>query len=315
MPALPLLRKFSQAARRNELAWRYTFNLGPALKFRIARSGLSAEAARVVRDLDRQGIAMIPADKLLGESSLFAELQSAVASLEQSLSRQLQEARQAADDPLTGREKAFLYELLGPRPALDPSSIFARFALSRPILQIANAYFGMYTRLRYYNVWHTFVTSGQPRQSQLWHRDREDRLILKLFVYLDDVDLEAGPLTYAPGTHLKGAIRQTPECFQESGVWRSTDEQMAAVVPRERWISAVGGKGAIVFADTHGYHKGGLARGRDRILYTCMFTSPASESAELLSRPKILPLPAEKDLAFALSAPKRGPLAAWRPRG
>ncbi len=313
--AVSLFRKLSQAARRNELAWRYTFNLGPALKFRIARSGLSAEAARVVRDLNRQGIALTSAEELFGECGLFGELQSAVAGLEQTLSGQLHEARQAAGDLLTGREKAFLYELLGPRPTLDPGSIFARFALSRPILQIANAYFGMYTRLRYYNVWHTFVTSGQPRQSQLWHRDREDQLILKLFVYLDDVDLEAGPLTYAPGTHLKGAIRQTPECFKENGVWRSTDQQMAAVVPCERWITAVGRKGTIVFADTHGYHKGGLARGRDRILYTCMFTSPASESAELLSRPKTLPLPAEKDLAFALSAPKRGPLAAWRPRG
>jgi hypothetical protein len=75
---------------------------------------------------------------------------------------------------------------------------------------------------------------------------------------------------------------------------------MAAVVPESQWIPCVGPKGTIVFADTRGYHKGGLARERDRIMYTCMFTSQASRVQEWFELPADLPVPAAKEQAFAL---------------
>jgi hypothetical protein len=103
---------------------------------------------------------------------------------------------------------------------------------------------------------------------QFVFRKRENRLR-----YYSDVDDGAGAITYAPGTHRKGRIRKIPESFLENGVRRWSDEQMDAVVPEEKWIKGAGPKGAIVFADTRGYHKGGLARTSDRILYTCMFTN------------------------------------------
>ena len=66
----------------------------------------------------------------------------------------------------------------------------------------------------------------------------------------------------------------------------------------------MGGKNpTIVFADTRGYHKGGLARERDRLMYTCMFTSQASQSQEFLKRSFSFPIPADRELAFALSTP------------
>src|SRR5262249_40807299 len=152
------------------------------------------------------------------------------------------------------------------------------------ILKVANSYLGMCARLRFYNVWQTFSTNAEARESQLWHRDREDRLIFKAFVYLEDVPEFAGPFTYALGSHPKGNEKRKPRSFLEDGVERSTDAQMAEVIPPERWVSGVGQKGTIVFADTRGYHKGGLARTEDRIMYTCMFTSPASESREFFQR-------------------------------
>ena len=66
---------------------------------------------------------------------------------------------------------------------------------------------------------------------------------------------------------------------------------MAKVLASERWIHALGSRGTIVFADTHGFHKGGLARKSDRLMYTCMFTSPASESPEVMR-------PAQTGVAF-----------------
>jgi hypothetical protein len=179
--------------------------------------------------------------------------------------------------------KTFNLEMLGSKLVFDPHSIFARLALNQVFVNIANRYFQMCAKLRYYNVWLTAASKSRARESQLWHFDREDKYILKVFLYLDDVDEGTGPFTYAPGTHKKGRHHSVePEFFLEGSVRRTTDEQMSAVYSKERWRVCTGKKGTIVFADTRGYHKGGEARTKDRLMFTCMYTSPASESMELI---------------------------------
>jgi hypothetical protein len=292
-----------RAGRRFEFTWRYLFNLQPTLAYQLSSKFLPDEASRVLADLNRNGIAITSVEKLLGVNSCFNELTASVDTLEDDLASHLETVRGTADDTDAVGRKTFLVELLGTHPVLDLNNVYPRFALQKPLLQIANTYFGMYTRLRYYNVWHTFATQAQARESQLWHRDREDYYILKVFVYLSDVDESAGPFIYAAGSHLKGKLRREPAHTLEGDIKRSNDSQMAEVVPPECWIKGVGPKGTIVFADTRGYHKGGLARERDRIMYTCMFTSPASQSREFLMRPDKLSLPADRAQAFALTAP------------
>jgi hypothetical protein len=280
--ATSLLRRVSLVARKNEVTWRYLYNMAPSLAFRKG-TGLSGEQSDVLDTLNTDGIAITSVPRLLADESLFRELQDTVATAERERAAEIEALRKKANHPEIG-SNTFLVQFLGDRPKLDVNSIYARFALQNSILDIANAYFGMYTRLRDYNVWRTFVTSGQARESQLWHRDREDLPILKVFVYLNDIDYGAGPFTYAPGTHHKGPVRTIPESFNEKSVRPSTDEQMAKVVSPDRWVKATGSAGTIVFTDTHGYHKGGLARTRDRLMYFCMFTSPASESKEWFDR-------------------------------
>jgi hypothetical protein len=299
------LRQLARAGRNFELTWRYVFNLAPTLAYKFRPGPISGEAGRVLADLNRNGVAMTSARALLGPDSCYDELATAVDELERDLAERLAAERAAANDFDAIGRKTFMRELLGGRPVLDPDNTYARFALQGPILQIANAYFGMYTRLRYYNVWHTFATQARARESQLWHRDREDHYILKVFVYLSDVDDGAGPFTYAAGSHSKGRLRREPAYFLEGNVKRSYDADMAEVVPEGRWIKAAGPTGTIVFADTHGYHKGGLARERDRIMYTCMFTSQASQSQELLERPGQIAFPPDRERAFALTTRRR----------
>src|SRR3989442_4113349 len=264
------LRRLVRAGRKFEFTWRYLFNLQPTLAFQFSSSSLKGEAARVLAELNRNGIAITSARKLLGARSCFNELSWAVDGLEDELTSHLRTVRTTADDIDAVGRKTVIVELLGAQPVLDLNNVYSRFALQKPLLQIANTYFGMYTRLRYYNVWHTFATRGKPRESQLWHRDREDYYILKVFVYLSDVDESAGPFTYAAGSHLKGKLRKQPGYSLEGDIKRSNDSQMAEVVSPERWIKGVGPRGTIIFADTRGYHKGGLARERDRIMYTCI---------------------------------------------
>jgi hypothetical protein len=293
------MKKLIRKGRHVGLLWRYLFNLSPTFAYKLNGVQPSGEAARALNQLKRDGIAITSASKLLGSPASYDELSASIENLELEKEAQLADARRQADDPNTIGDKKFVLPLLGENPVFDPLSVYARFALQPAVLQIANAYFGMYTRLRYYNVWHTLTTKSEPRESQLWHRDREDHRILKVFVYFSDVDDGAGPFTYAAGTHRK-RLRHEPSYHLEGHVQRSRDDQMAEVLEPEHWIRAVGPKGTIVFADTRGFHKGGLARNDDRLMYVCMFTSQASQSKDLMRRTQPFSLPREKELAFAL---------------
>jgi hypothetical protein len=298
---MSVLRQISNFGRRHELIWRYGFNFKPSLGYQFySENNLTAATRKIVNRLNRDGIAVASVDDFSDLSTLFINLDSEVEKLLTERRAELAELKRRAIDIKTVGEKTFNVELLGSPSEFAPESVFARFALQNSLLDVANAYLKMYAKLRYYNVWKTFATPDKPRESQLWHYDREDRYILKVFVYLKDVEDGAGPFTYAPKTHRKGSLHgREPEFFMENGVRRTTDQQMAAIVPKENWLKATGKKGTIVFADTRGFHKGGEAKTDDRLMFTAMFTSPASESKRLLTFPKNLPLKLlnEKQLA------------------
>ncbi len=277
---------------RIEPIWRYGFNFVPLLKHKLNPEPNSGDSViKTISDLRQNGIAITSVDELLADKMPFTELESAVESMLAARYDELSEIKLKAGDANSIGDKTFNVELLGSEVEFDALSIFARFALHETFLNIANAYFGMLVKLRYFNVWQTFATVGAARESQLWHFDREDNFILKLFLYLNDVDEGAGPFTYAPKTHRKGKLWGIqPEFSFEKNVMRSTDEQMSAVVPKENWVTATGKKGTIIFADTRGFHKGGEARTGDRLMFTAMFTSPASDSKRLLHFPENLDL-------------------------
>ncbi|MEQ1761680.1 MAG: phytanoyl-CoA dioxygenase family protein [Pyrinomonadaceae bacterium] len=298
-----MFRNLARETRRKELFWRYGFNLVPSLNYRFRSEGdANRETRNVLERLDREGIAITSIDELPELGAAFYDLDLTVKNILENRRTELNKLKLQANDKDKIGEKTFNVELLGSEVEFQPKSVFARFALHDALLNIANNYFRMLVKLRYYNVWLTFATKSKPRESQLWHFDREDNYILKVFVYLKDVDEGTGPFTYAPRTHRKGILHgMEPEYFVEKNVRRTTSEQMAAVVPAENWVKATGKKGTIVFADTRGYHKGGESRTSDRLMFTCMFTSPASESKRLLKFPP-------DSLSFGLTRKQRSAL-------
>jgi Phytanoyl-CoA dioxygenase (PhyH) len=279
---------------KSDFTWRYVANLRSSLEYPWAKKKLSAPHERIVTELKRNGVAITSIGDFTESSSLFEELATTVRNYEISMAKEIEETR--ADAALRNRAKSYVLTLLGPVPTLDPSDIFVRFAIQPGILAIVNDYFGMLTKLRSYNVWHNFPTHAPPRESQLWHRDPEDRCVLKMFVYLTDVDEGAGPLSYAQGTHYVDAVKTAArsEILKEdrSYVHRSNDAQINELVPKNQWLTAVGPKGTIVFADTRGYHKGGFAVERERIFIpVCLHLRPASILRYLSVKPLSLGMP------------------------
>lgn len=272
-----------RAGRNNDLVWRHCLNLQPSIRYRLSgKTELDATSTKIVKNLNAHGIAVAHINDLPGGAKAFDRLETAVEKLLAESGEKFND-RSTVDPGGPIGTKSFNREMLGSEVDFDPESVFAQFSLQETLLNIANAYFGMYVKLRYYNVWHTRPSGAPARESQLWHFDREDNFILKVFLYLRDVDEGSGPFTYAPGTHRRGDHwGRQPKYFLEGNVHRSRDEDMDRVIPKEDWIIGTGVKGTIIFADTRGFHKGGDARKGDRLMYTCMYTSPASDSKRLL---------------------------------
>jgi hypothetical protein len=210
--------------------------------------------------LRRDGVLIADADSVFGDRSLFeAAAQRA---------KELYEAPRERGDAEAGSKATYLTKLAtGKYDADDP---FARLALHPNALAIANAYLSLRSTLRALDLWLTEPRSGPAIQTQLWHRDADDVMNVKMFVYFTDVKRGAGPLTYAPSTHPLGKRRQLPERDDQA---RSTDEQLSEIVPGRDWVLCEGAPGTVVFADTCGYHKQLKPESMDRVLLMAHYVS------------------------------------------
>ena len=272
-----------RSLRQSNLYWRYAANFAPTVEQLLRRhEQRNGQLTEIAHALKTDGVAITTAENLWSTEFL-AEIDRATNDLLKVREKEIDAMRDRVDADRTIGQKTFNLEMLGSEPEFDEKSAFAKLSLSDPLLSIANTYLRMTAQLRYYNVWYTTASNGESRESQLWHYDREDNHILKVFLYLDDVNEGSGPFVYAPGTQRGGRNTSIdPEFVMEGRVRRTTDEQMEKVFPRENWKVCTGKKGTLVFADTRGYHKGGEARTGNRVMFTCMYTSPASESKKLL---------------------------------
>jgi hypothetical protein len=212
---------------------------------------------RLLDDLRRDGIAVGTFAELFGSTELYDEISADA--------RQRYERFKAAPPPADDT-KPFLNRLLP--DALDAGDAYARLALDPSVLAVANGYLGMRSMLRAVELWLTVPTEGPATATQLWHRDGDDVMNVKLFVYLTDVTEDSGPFCYAPRTHPIG-----DRTHAAGSSARSTDEEIAAVVPEPEWRVATGPAGTVILADTIGYHKQLKSRGGERMLVMTQYTS------------------------------------------
>ena len=166
----------------------------------------------------------------------------------------------------------------------DMDNPYIRMNLDERVLAIAGSYMGLAPKFRGFSLRVTLpVPPGAPEYfSQRWHRDPEDRNMLKMFLYMTDVlDEASGPFTYIkgsqPGGPMEHVFRQRPPA--------ATYPELGAVekaIPKEFMHMALGKTGTIIFADTSGLHKGGYTTSRERIMYTGTFYSNASPAKHRL---------------------------------
>jgi hypothetical protein len=213
-----------------------------------------------VERLRREGIVITDADTVFGDRAPY----DAAADRAQELYRAPRDESGAE----AGSKATFLTKLVSGTFEFDDP--FVRLALHPNALAVANGYLRLRSHLRALDLWLTKPTAGPAIQTQLWHRDGDDVMNVKMFVYFTDVRPAAGPLCYAPGTHPLGARRKLPERDDQA---RSTDEQLGQIVPEREWILCEGTPGTVVFADTCGYHKQQKPETDERLLLVSHYVS------------------------------------------
>jgi hypothetical protein len=108
----------------------------------------------------------------------------------------------------------------------------------------------------------------------LWHRDVEDRRVLKIIVYLSDVEEKHGPFEYVPLSYTSKTqlnyYRIQRKIHSTAGI---NDETLNKIVPKSAWKSCLGPAGTVIFADTRRLLHHGTLRSEERSTLFFVYTA------------------------------------------
>lgn len=261
--------------------WFYFLNRKPRYLWRRHSRGrlLSSAQEEIVSELRRNGIAVTHINKLFPEER-YRKLEEYGRELwtspeaEERISRQEQNPAGAKDDLIVHLFGGYS----GIVPELDLEDPFSAFILDDGILEIAGAYFGACPVFRMFSLHSTVLVppSSPAVFSQRWHRDPDDKKIVKVFLYLSDVpDEGAGPFSYIRGSQLGGKRRGLFPQIPPVGRYPKPGEVEKIVPPGDIEICR-GRAGTLIFCDTSGLHRGGYSTKKRRLMFAGTFVTAAS---------------------------------------
>ena len=240
----------------------------------VQAPSLSGLQQQIVDSLRQDGIATVDFRELFGEE-LWAEARADVAPFIAEQAAQLDSlgAKPEHKDEFIVRR----YMRQKPRVPFTLASPWLRIGISETLLGAVNAYRGLQTRLFYLDNWFTPPYAGADERiaSQRWHRDPEEEHVVKVFLYLSDVTEDAGPFEY---------VRSSAPGGRYGNLWpwggdvkHPSEEDMAAAVPAQDRLTMTCPAGTMVFCDTSGFHRGGFAKSKPRVLAIWSYVSPSAE--------------------------------------
>lgn len=227
----------------------------------------------IIADVDEQGYSLVAFTDLFPEEhwqQIEAQGKQFAATTEADLAAGGSQVRVRA-----GKEFVVRLHSYGVDLGLDDP--WFRACASRRMLDLANAYLRMWSKLEYVDEWYSVPQpeSAERVSSQRWHRDFNDKHLLKAFLYLVDVDEQMGPFQYVAGSQPGGP-------YADAWPWRPlgenypTESELEERIPSSAVRVFVGPKATLVFCNTCGFHRGGFSTTSPRVLATATYSSPAS---------------------------------------
>jgi hypothetical protein len=231
---------------------------------------------RAVDSLRADGIAVVQFSELF-DRAFWAELEADIARF---VSEKAELLRTLGPKPATKEEfilrRFYSKGKAAPKPIFSLSSPWLRLALSEAILDVVNTYRDQLTRLYYLDNWFTVPFTGADERiaSQRWHRDPEEAHVTKVFLYFSEVDEESGPFEYVKGSpagNRYGGFEPWGE-----GTKHPSEDKVNRETAVEDRVALTGPAGTMIFCDTGGFHRGGFAQTKPRILYASTYVSPST---------------------------------------
>ena len=232
------------------------------------RPSLDGVQIRVVKEVHEQGYSTLPFTELFPEAvweSVGAE------------GAEFIQATEEGETQAGGRGKDFLVRKYDEHSTVALDNPWLSVCLSRKMLDIANVYLQLWSKLEYVDMWYSLPVGAdaERKASQIWHRDFNDRHLLKAFLYLSDVDEQSGPFEYVPGSQPGGRYAGVHP-WAPMAIGRISDKELAKYVQTDDVRTFTAPKGTIIFCNTSGLHRGGFAETKPRVLAPVTYCSPAS---------------------------------------
>jgi Phytanoyl-CoA dioxygenase (PhyH) len=243
-------------------------------RFESERPKLDDVQRRILDDVEANGFALAQFDELFADDAHWQELEAMrdrfVAETEADLAKGGEQVRVRA-----GKEFVVRLHSYDVRLGLDDP--WFRASASQRLLDLANTYLEMWSKLEYVDVWYSVPQPADAVRisSQRWHRDYNDKHLLKVFLYLVDVDEAMGPFQYVPGSQPGGRFADAWP-WEPLGKNYPTEEELESLIPAASIRAFTAPEGTLIFCNTAGFHRGGFSTTSPRVLATATYSSPAS---------------------------------------
>ncbi|MBW4560100.1 MAG: phytanoyl-CoA dioxygenase [Mojavia pulchra JT2-VF2] len=160
------------------------------------------------------------------------------------------------------------------------------WATEKRLLNIIENYIGLPITFHGVHLRKDFPSENQFG-TLLWHSDAEDRRIIKIFIYLNDVAENTGPFEYIPRSLTPSFSWKYLRLYYK--LWQSrymgiNDEQVKAVIPKSAWKSCPGPAGTVIFVDTKNVLHHGTVRTEERSSLFFCYTANPPERPELCAQ-------------------------------
>lgn len=156
------------------------------------------------------------------------------------------------------------------------------WALEPKLLDIIENYIGLPILYQGFGVRRS-IADGQYSGVRRWHMDWEDRRIIKIIIYLNDVAPGGGPYEYLPRQTTAKAIKT----LNYYNLGYLSDAEMLKAVPQENWQACIASKGSVIITDTSGvFHRAQPPTKEERFSITFCYTS---DSPQVIWRVRKMP--------------------------
>jgi Phytanoyl-CoA dioxygenase (PhyH) len=163
---------------------------------------------------------------------------------------------------------------------------FSTWGKENRLLKIIENYLGLPVAFQGVHLRKDFPNKNQFG-TLLWHKDSEDRRMIKIIIYLNDVEEKHGPFEYIPLSLTSFPAVNSYRVdykLRQSNYLGINDDQLNKIIPKSAWKSCLGPAGTVIIADPRTALHHGTLRSQERPALFFVYTANPPKRPELCTQ-------------------------------